>query len=52
MYSKIQQINLEKGYYIPLYFSKGFIVTTVNAGGFRLEPNNVHDFSYLAVAEK
>ena len=34
------QINLEKGYYIPLYFSKGFVVTTTEAGGFRLEPHH------------
>ena len=52
MYSKIQQINLEQCYYLPLYFSKGFVVMGQNVGGVRFEPNNVHDFSYVCVAEK
>ena len=52
MYSKIQKINQEQGYYIPLFFSQGFMATNKNAGGIRLEANSLHDISYLCVAEK
>ena len=52
MYSKIQKINQEQGYYIPLFYAQGFMATSKNAGGIRLEANGVHDFSFICVAEK
>lgn len=52
MYSKIQKINQEQGYYIPLFYSQGFMAVNKNAGGIRLEPSNLHDMSYLCIAEK
>ena len=52
MYSKIQQINLEQCYYLPLYFNTNFSAVNANAGGIQYAPNSVNDYSYLCVAEK
>lgn len=52
IYSKVQQLNQDRGYYLPLYFAQGLMAMDKNAGGVQLSPSNIHDLTYFCVAEK
>lgn len=51
LYSKVQQINHEEAYYIPIYFADQFAGVKAGTTGVIWEPNRAYDFTYIAVPE-
>ncbi|MBQ7796709.1 MAG: ABC transporter substrate-binding protein [Lachnospiraceae bacterium] len=52
MYHKIQAINHEQAYYIPLYYSASKMATKDDVDGINWDPIGMYDFSYIRVPVK
>ena len=47
LYSRVQQLNRENTWYIPLYSQNQILAFQVNVGGYELYADKLHDFRYI-----
>lgn len=52
MYQKVQAINHEQCYYLPLYYGAVHMATADDVTGINWDPIGMYDFSYIAVPVK